>query len=424
MKLPTPRARWLWTAFAGLSLLGFNVAVHAGPEPTVGPSPAKIQAGHQLAPAVFRHAASQIAPSVVTIETYGTVVRSPDGPRAPTGRRQQPSGGISRPGEGPTTGLIISEDGYIITSTYNFLQEPSLITVILDDESQYVAELLGRDETRRICLLKINTARKLTPARLAPREQLRVGQWAISVGVGYGGGQQAISSGVISALSRIGNKVVQTDANISPANYGGPLIDVLGRVIGINVPISPTAQTAMAGVEWYDSGIGFAVPLSDLGDIIERMKKGEVIVRGRMGINLQPQGQRGVQIRAVQEGSPAERAGLQAGDRILVVDGIRVLDMLHMQHLTNRFIAGQKVSVVVRRGDEELTIEVTLDQGAEAPAASPRVNVQQLPEGMPIVPPGVQPAPDAPEQAPQSEDQPSENPQENGAASEPPSDEA
>ena len=217
-----------------------------------------LHAGYLLAPKAFRAAAETVMPSVVTIETYGVA--------APTGRSGGPPSrgrqvaGISKPGEGPTTGLIISPDGFIVTSTYNFIRHQALITVVLQDGSQYLAKLLGRDDTRKLCLLKINAPTPLPVPRFVAGRDLHVGQWAISIGVGYGSEDPAISAGIVSATSRISDKAVQTDANTSPANYGGPLIDIQGRVIGICVPMSPAGQSAEAGVELYDSGIGLRCP--------------------------------------------------------------------------------------------------------------------------------------------------------------------
>ncbi|MEX0586667.1 MAG: trypsin-like peptidase domain-containing protein, partial [Pirellulales bacterium] len=181
-----------------------------------------VRPGYRLAPKAFRAAVARIMPSIVTIETYGGL-----GPSAGRTRRA-PTSGVSQPGAGPTTGLVLSEDGYIVTSTFNFIRKPPIITVILSDGTQKVAKLLGRDEIRKLTLLKVDVAGKLPVPQFAPRDQVRVGQWAITVGVGYGNQEPAVSAGIISATRRVSDHAVQTDANISPANYGGPLIDLEG----------------------------------------------------------------------------------------------------------------------------------------------------------------------------------------------------
>ena len=220
--------------------------------------------GNLLASKAFHEAAEKVLPSLVTIETYGGVTTS-----ARRGRISQ----LSQAGVGPTTGLIVSDDGYMLTSTYNFRDKPTIITVTLRDGTKQVAQLIGRDDARHLCLLKIEPAGKLIVPAIAPIGDLRVGRWAISVGVGYGDFEPAISAGIISALKRDQGRALQTDANISPANYGGPLLTIDGRVIGICVPLNPKAKDATASVEWYDSGIGFAIPLSQLDECIAKMKQ-------------------------------------------------------------------------------------------------------------------------------------------------------
>jgi serine protease Do len=158
------------------------------------------------------------------------------------------------PGEGPTTGCHFF-DGF---TPQHLLHQPPIITVRLPSGERKVAKLLGRDETRRICLLKVDGASGLAVPEMAPREELAVGQWAVALGIGYGDAEPALTAGIISATSRIGTKAVQTDANLSPANYGGPLIDLDGRVIGICVPLSPGGAEGPAAV--VRPGGGFAVP--------------------------------------------------------------------------------------------------------------------------------------------------------------------
>jgi len=199
----------------------------------------------------FRQATKSILPSLVTIESFGGV-------SAVQGRM----GGIRKQGEGNTTGILVSQDGYILTSTFNFIQQPPVITVITSDGERRVANVMGRDDTRKLTLLKIKGVSDMPVPKIVDLKDVTVGQWVVSLGVGYGDLSPAVSMGIISAKNRIGGRAIQTDANISPANYGGALVDVEGQLMGICVPMNPQSQAISAGVEWYDSGIGFAIPLS------------------------------------------------------------------------------------------------------------------------------------------------------------------
>jgi len=345
-------------------------------------APAPPPNAHSLTARAFRSAAASVRPSVVRIETYGGVV-APTGP-APQPRREDEGDdrprprrrgrrirALGRPGEGPTTGLILSPDGLILTSTFALAAEPPVITVGLADGSRHVARLLGRDDTRAVCLLKIEGVADLPVPQFVPRQRLRVGQWAVAVGVGYGAAQPALSAGIVSALHRIFGRAVQTDANLSPANYGGPLVDIDGRVIGLCVPLSPMpgpgGTGGTAGMRWYDSGIGFAIPLAGLEPVIERLAHGEVIRHGRLGVRPGPvQDAAGARIQEVVEGSPAAKAGLAKDDVLVAVDGQAVRDVSHLRLLIGRHVAGETVVLTVRRGDADKEVPVRLEAGREA----------------------------------------------------------
>ena len=167
-------------------------------------------------------------------------------------------------GTGPTTGLAVDPRGYIISSAFNFVNKPTSILVRLADGQRKSARLVATDHSRMVVLLKIEVDKPLPVCEIAPQREMRVGQWAIAVGRTFESDRPNMAVGILSAVERIWGKALQTDAAVSPNNYGGPLVDVRGRVMGILVPLSPDATGGVAGMEWYDSGIGFAIPMEHI----------------------------------------------------------------------------------------------------------------------------------------------------------------
>ena len=301
--------------------------------------------------AAMKAAVERVAPSVVRIETLGGLE----------------SVGEVLVGTGPTTGLIVSSDGYIVSSAFNFANKPAQILVDLADGTRLPAKVAAHDSSRMIVLLKVSTdgldaKRQLPVPEAAPVGAMHVGQWTIAIGRVFDAGKTNVSVGILSALNRVWGKAVQTDAKISPANYGGPLIDLHGRVIGVLVPMSPMETGEMAGVEWYDSGIGFAVPLEQINRVLDRLKKGEDLSPGLIGVSLRPGDPYTTEpvIAACHPKSPAAEAGIKPGDKILAIDGVRVSSQSEMKHQLGPRYAGEKVALTILRGKERLELSAEL----------------------------------------------------------------
>ncbi|MHC5108554.1 MAG: S1C family serine protease, partial [Planctomycetota bacterium] len=280
----------------------------------------------------FRAVADRLRPSLVRIETVGgsqpparlkenaaQADGEGDKPRKPRNLFRDAPGSSFDVADGPTTGIVYSSDGYIIASSFNFVREPLVIYVVCDDGRRLEAQLIARDKVRKIALLKVD-ANDLQPPEWKQESEVRIGDWAVALGLGFGGDRPSVTAGIISAFDRMNGNAIQTDAKLSPANYGGPLCDILGRVIGMCVPMAQRPGE-LAGIEFYDSGIGFVLPKHRIDDIVAILQQGESIYRGWLGISVNSRATGGALIRKVADPSPARAVGLRAGDRITWAEG-------------------------------------------------------------------------------------------------------
>jgi S1-C subfamily serine protease len=293
----------------------------------------------------FAEAIELAAASVVRIETFGGLERVGD----------------VTVSEGPTTGVIVSSDGLIVSSSFNFIQKPPSILVTLPGGKRVAAEIVNRDDSRHLVLLKVE-ATSLPVPNVVPRKELRVGQWSLALGRTLSNDSPNLSVGIISATDRIWGKAVQTDAKISPHNYGGALIDIEGRLIGVLVPMSPQGNSEMAGAEWYDSGIGFAVPLEDIILRLDRLRSGETLKPGLLGVAFKGKDIYAdpAEVTLVRVNSPAETAGIREGDVIVEFDGRQVERQAQLRHAIGPLYANDEVNFVVRRGDKDLPLKAVL----------------------------------------------------------------
>jgi len=340
-----------------------------------------------------QRAVARVAPSVVRVETFGGARRTAaggpavaDGAQAPKKRNpRQPDPDEFKPpddkkgpgdkpgdqeGDGPkkkgglkdlvtpgflqaqgaTTGLVISADGWIAVSRFALAYDPTTILVTLPDGRAFNAVRRGEDTSRGLALVKIE-AEGLPVPELRDPSEVRVGQWAVVLGRTFGLDQPSVHVGIVSATRRIFGRAVQIDANCSPANYGGPVIDLDGKVIGVSAPLSPQGRDA--GADWYDSGIGFASTLADIGPLLERMREGEVLHRGWFGVATDPKfAGPGAKILTVAPASTAAGMGIKPKDVVVEVEGQAVRHHFHLQMLVASHLAGDAIHVKLQRGDQ------------------------------------------------------------------------
>ncbi len=294
----------------------------------------------------LREAVALVDPSLVRIETVGGLDQAQN----------------VLFGTGPTSGVVVSSDGYVISSSFNFAAKPASILVTLPDERRFPAKVVAHDKQRMLTLLKIE-AENLKPAVAAPRDGIKVGAWAIALGRTYDLETPNVSLGIVSAVNRVWGKALQIDAKLSPVNYGGPVVDIEGRVMGVNVPLSPQASGELAGVEWYDGGIGFAIPMEDIYAVLDRLKQGADLLPGLMGVTFKA-GMLGspdeTLVDRVRYDSPAYKAGVRSGDRAVEIDGKPMTRLAHLRHVLGRKYAGDSVQLVVEREKQRLPLEIKL----------------------------------------------------------------
>ena len=283
--------------------------------------------------------------------------------------------GSSESGSG--TGIIISSDGQILTNNHvvEGAGEGGTITVSFNDGSITRAEILGLDPKTDLAVIKAKNKSGLTPATLGSSSELKVGQEVVAIGSPFGL-ESTVTSGIISALNRPvsssdgsgGNKstvfpAVQTDAAINPGNSGGPLVDLEGRVIGINSAIrTNTTSTGDSG----SIGLGFAIPIDLAKNVSKQLVKGEKVQHALIGVTVGTTVDEdgitstGAEVKDVTKGGAGDKAGLEKGDIITALNGNPVASSDSLVAAIRGYQPGEKVKITYLRDGKKESTEITL----------------------------------------------------------------
>lgn len=304
-----------------------------------------VSAEDQVGDAV-RKAVATVAPGVVRIRIVGTENR----------------GDLSVSSQ-VTTGVVVSERGEVLTSVLGFSGSSAGILVEDSTGNRSAARIVATDHVRKLVLLKCETE-GIAPPQFSTERWPAVGAWSVAVGKLYSSAQPSASLGIISATQRVHGLAIQTDAKISPVNYGGPLVSLNGQVLGILVPLAPgdSGTEISAGVEWYDSGIGFAIPAVDALAIVEQLRAGNDLFHGVMGVAFATRNPLATEfaVSAVHSGSPADIAGLQKDDQIIAANGVQMNRFGIFESVVKKSYAGATLNLTIKRGVELLDISVVL----------------------------------------------------------------
>ncbi|CQR73666.1 Putative serine protease HhoB precursor [Sporomusa ovata DSM 2662] len=323
-----------------------------------------------LGPDTIQTIVKQAGPAVVKIETE-TQIQNNDDPflnnpffRDFFGEQYKRKPGLTK---ALGSGFIISKDGYIVTNNHVVAGAEKIHAYLTNRKEPYAAKLIGSDEQLDLAILKIDAGDDLPSLEFGDSNKLEVGSWVIAIGNPYGL-DHTVTVGVISAkgrpLSINGNQftdLLQTDASINPGNSGGPLINLQGKVIGINTAINAQAQ-----------GIGFAIPSSTVTQVVDQLINEGKVIRPWLGIYMQPitkelanyfglQETEGVLISAVAENSPAQKAGLKRGDIILEYNKKKMNDPDRLKKEVSNAKIGEKVVVLIYRDGKTIFVPIKIE---------------------------------------------------------------
>ena len=312
-----------------------------------------------------------VTPAVVNI-SVATMVPQRHNPlfRDPFFRRffDLPEDAPARRRQSAGSGVIVDADRGYVLSNHHVVARAESVTVTLKDNRRFEAEVLGSDPGTDIALLRIE-ADGLTALTIGNSDALEVGDFVIAIGNPFGLGQ-TVTSGIVSALGRTGINVegyedfIQTDASINPGNSGGALVNLHGELVGIN--------TAIIGPSGGNVGIGFAVPVNIATAVMDQLAEHGEMQRGRIGVVIQDLTpdlaealdldiERGAIVSRVESGSPAQAAGVEAGDVIVAVGGSKVESSRDLRNAIGLVRVGEEIEIDVRR--ERRRIRLTVQVG-------------------------------------------------------------
>ena len=278
------------------------------------------------------------------------------------------------------SGFIIDHDGFIVTNNH-VVEGADKIKVILKDEREFDAVVKGRDPNTDLALIKIKSDGNLPVIEFGNSDNVKIGEWVMAIGNPFGL-EHTVTVGIISAKGRVigsgpYDDFIQTDASINPGNSGGPLIDMSGKVVGINTAIIAGGQ-----------GIGFAIPVNMAKGIIEQLQSKGEVTRGWLGVAIQDltkelkayygvKGNAGVLVTKVFPGDPAEKAGIKDKDIILSVNGKEVDSSRELSRTIAESPVGQKAKLLVLRDGDQKEFAIELGKRPETMVAAQSPEVQQ-----------------------------------------------
>ena len=332
-----------------------------------------IQVNAKDAPASFADLAERLMPSVVNISTTTTVTTNGNpfpGFKFPPG---SPFEDMFKEFGTPQTrksaalgsGFIIDKKGIVITNNH-VIQDAEDIVVRVGGDKEYKATIIGADPLSDIAVLQIDSKEKFIPVKFGNSDKARIGDWVIAIGNPFGLGG-TVTAGIISARNRsIGlsryEDYIQTDASINSGNSGGPLFDMNGDVIGIN--------TAILG-KGGSIGIGFSIPSNNAQKVVNQLIEFGETKRGWLGVRIQVVTKeiaeiekldepRGALVASVADGSPSDKAGIQAGDIILEFNGTKIDEMKELPIIVAQTEVGKTVDVKIWRNKKEIIKKIKL----------------------------------------------------------------
>lgn len=384
-------------ALAAVALVFAAVPVFAQMVPTQPPSvEAAPSATSMLPPGApaegFSSLAERLLPAVVNVSNTQTVKEKegmrelPDFPQFPPGspfedffkdfmEKNKSPDGTPLPKQRKTTslgsGFIIAADGLIVTNNH-VIQNADEITVILHDDTNLKAEIVGRDPKTDLALLKIHADKPLPFVTFGDSDKVKVGDWTVVIGNPFGLGG-TVTAGIISARARDINSgpyddYLQTDASINRGNSGGPMFNLRGEVIGVCTAIfSPSGGSV---------GIGFAIPSSLVNTVVAELKTGGKIHRGWLGVRIQNvteeiakslnlEKAQGALVSSLPKDSPAAKGGVEAGDVIIGFNGKPVTEMRRLPRMVAEAGVRHNVVLTVWRNGKKMDINVTLGEMKE-----------------------------------------------------------
>jgi serine protease Do len=319
---------------------------------------------------------AKVKPSVVNITTIHDVHPAKldeNFPFGPFGQHSPfPFLGPGRRGENPVmkrkalgSGFLVDGKGHVVTNAH-VVEGANEVKVKLGDEREFAAKVVGRDPRLDLAVLELAGAKDTQGASLGSSADLRVGEYVVAIGNPFGLGN-TVTMGIVSAKARaIGagpyDDFIQTDASINPGNSGGPLFNLKGEVVGINTAINPSGQ-----------GIGFAIPVDALKDVLEPLISKGRVARGYLGVMIQPvdaalgkalglDGAKGALVAEVVPGGAADRAGVKSGDVIVSVDGTQVRSSDELPRIVARHAPGSRAKVEVLRSGKRQMIDIALEE--------------------------------------------------------------